>query len=684
MINARFTLSCLLIATQTAVAVPSADAQSADTITQDDRYEAYLRVHTLVSGTYIRPHWLADGDRFWFATGTPDSTVIYEVDAKRNTKKELSDKARLNAMQEKAEDPLSLSSPDKQQSVFVQDNNLWLRNTAARAPKQLTDNGIADNAWSIADAAWSPDGAQLLVRQSDDRNVYHLPVINYSKPLEDVEWNVYARTGDSLEIPHLYVIDTRSGKQVKIAMGGSPQQYVYPLGWTPDGTAVIFMRMNRQGNDLTLLTADPYTGASSVILMEQQKTFVGGLDFIIDKWRRQFTLLKDGKRFIWMSERSGWRHLYLYDMRGKLIRQLTDGTFPVIQVVKVDEKNGWIYFTANAETNLYYTNLYRINLEGKNMQRLTSASGAHYIQFSPGGNYFLDTHSTTSEPPVVELRRANGQLLQVVRTADTSRLRRIGWNPPESFVVKAADGKTDLYGMLYKPYNFDPNKKYPVINVIYAGPFMTIVPNGFMPNSSLSIQAQALAQAGYITFLVDGRGTTERSKAFQDVVFNNIGRNEIPDQVAALRQLAEKRPYMDLTRVGVYGHSWGGYFTERAMLTAPDVYRVGVASSAGEVNEGAEIHEPYIGLPQNNKAVYDYAANNKLVANLKGKLLLIHGTSDVNAPFSATVRMIAALIKAGKPYDLLLLPLQTHFFEGTSEKYANEAIRRYFDKNLKP
>lgn len=732
--NYRPPLSALLISISMIVSVPAAYSQS--TPTNEDRYESYLKFYTLVRGVYAWPHWFADGNRFWFAGGTVENTVIYEVDPRHNAKTEFLDKARLHTAlkqvlghepenkgipftdfnfvngidsiqfkvegkkfllnrkdykiiptqtsPEKVTRQKQLFSRDGQQFVFLQENNLWLGNSVNQQIERLTDDGIKDYAWNIPASAWSPDGAKLFVKKTDGRKVHHLPVINYSKPTEEVEWSIYAKAGGALEIPELYVFDVTSERQVKIDVGNNPEQYIFPLGWRPDGSEVIFMRMNRQGSILELLAANPSTGTSRVILVEQQKTFVGGLDFIIEKWARQFTLLKDGNRFIWMSERDGWKHLYLYDMNGKLIRRLTEGSFPVLQVVRADEKGGFVYFSANAESNLYYTNLYRVNFEGKKFKRLTEASGRHEFQFSPSGKYFLDFHSSTERPPSAELRSDDGRLLQVLRTADTSRLKNIGWNPPENFIVKAADSSTDLYGILYKPFDFDPNKKYPVIEFIYGGPLMTVVSNGFTPGTTLAMQAQALAQLGYITFLVDGRGTTERSKAFQDAVYGNIGKYEIPDHVATLKQLAEKRPYMDLKRVGIYGHSWGGYFAVRAMLMAPDVYRAGIASAPGELTEGAEVNEPYMGLPQDNKVGYEFGTNTNFAGNLKGKLLFIHGTSDISAPLSTTVRMIDALIKAGKPYDLVLLPQQAHHFQGTSEKYANEAIRRYFQETLKP
>ena len=725
-------LPVLLTGFATVISMAAAYSQRKDVSTNEDRYQSYLTFNTLVTGMYVKPHWFADGNRFWFAGGTADSTVIYEVDPARNSKKEFFDKARLRAAlsqllahepankgipftefdfikgtdsiefkiegkkfhlhpgdytivpvktvsDEAIDEPVQFS-PDGNQFVFTRENNLWLGN-----PKTvpITNDGIKDYAYSIPATAWSPDGTKLFVKKSDNRKVHQLPVINYSKPNEAVEWSIYAKAGDAIEIPELFVCNILSKQVVKIDVGSNAEQYVFPLGWRPDGSEVIFMRMNRQGNKLELLAANPATGTSRVILVEERNTFVGGLDFITERWIRQFTLLKDGHTFIWMSERDGWRHLYLYDMSGKLIRRLTAGAFPVIEPIKVDEKAGWIYFRANAEPDLYSTQLYRVNFEGKKFKRLTEASGSHYFRFSPSGNYFLDAHSSPTRAPVVELRSAEGKLLQVIRRADTSRLNHIGWTPPENFIVKAADSTTDLYGILYKPVDFDPNKKYPVVECIYGGSFITIVPRGFIPNTDLSQQAQALAQLGYITFLVDGRGTTERSKTFQDVVYGNIGKYEISDHTAALQQLAANRPYMDLNRVGIYGHSWGGYFAVRALLMAPDVYKAGIASAPGEITEGAEIMEPYMGLPKDNKAGYEFGMNTNFAANLKGKLLFIHGTSDINAPFSTTVRMIEALIKAGKRYDLILLPQQTHFFEGVNEKYSNEAIRRYFDENLK-
>ena len=247
-------------------------------------------------------------------------------------------------------------------------------------------------------------------------------------------------------------------------------------------------------------------------------------------------------------------------------------------------------------------------------------------------------------------------------------------------MVKAADKKTDLYGVLFKPYDFDPKKKYPVLDDIYNGPQRTQAPRRFTE----VVWPQAIAQLGFIVFLVDGRGTTERGKEFQDVVYGNFGRNEIPDHVAALKNLAEKRPYMDLTRAGMFGGSWGGYMTIRAMLMAPDDYKAGVAIApvADLYDHNAIPIEYYMGLPQDNRESYEFGSSLRLAGNLKGNLLLIHGTSDVNATFSATMKLVEALIRAGKPFDLIAAPELNHALSGSSGRYIQEALRKYFQKHL--
>lgn len=576
-------------------------------------------------------------------------------------------------------------SPDCRWFAHLKDYNLWLRSTTDGRLVQLTTDGVKDHAWVEEEmdspkwAWWSPDSMKLAVWKEDNSNVAQMPVVHWLKPVEEVEWVRVRRTGQPFPKTELFIIDIVSKRLVRVNIGDTTNHYTYILGWQADGSEVLFLKINRENNKMDLMAGNPFTGAARVVLSVSEETFFPKLP-----WRahEDFSFLEDGKRFILISERDGWRHLYLYNLDDILIRRLTQGAFPVVKVVAVDEKASWVYFTAHADRQRPYdTHLYRVSLQGEGFMQLTEATGSHgSIHFAPSKEFFLDSHSSLDRAHRVELRRADGTLLQTLAQANIDALKELKWKPPEEFVVKAADGETDLYGVLYKPYDFDPGKKYPVIEYIYAGPQRRVVPHTFIYSSA------AWAQLGFIVFIVDGRGTPERGKAFQDVVYRNIGRYEIPDHVATLRQLAEERPYMDLSRVGVFGHSWGGHFAIRALLQAPEVYHVGIAL-APDVDfytHGVWDLEPYMGLPQDNKEGYDYGSNLWLAGNLKGKLLLIHGTSDVSVPFAVTMKMVEALIRAGKPYDLIVLPEQSHGLSGTSLTYSREAVRRYFQEHLKP
>jgi len=592
-------------------------------------------------------------------------------------------------------------SPDGRWLAGVKDHNLWLRSTYDGLRVQLTTDGVEDYAWGFEDywawasakwASWSPDSFKVAVRRMDYRQVPKIPLVHWLQPIEQVEWHpvrsIFSTTKAGMPLPQteLVIIDILSKRQVRVDAGASPDLHLYILGWRPDGSELLFGRVDREFKKLDLLAADPATGATRVVLGESQKTFMENI--VLGpalEFQEMFLPLRDGQRFIWLSERDGWRHLYLYNFNGTLIRKLTEGAFPVEfwpTPLTVGEKAGWVYFTARGDPQRPYdTHLYRVNLEGEGFTRLTEATGQHAIQFAPSREFFLDTHSSMDRPSVVELRGADGRLLQMLSKADITALKDLKWSPPEEFVVKAADGKTDLYGVLYKPYDFNTEKKYPIIESIYGCPQAIQVPRTF--TDWRGIAPQALAQLGFVTFVVDARGTPGRGKAFQDVVYGNLGRFEVPDHVAVLRQLAAKRPYMDLERVGITGGSCGGYLTARALLLAPDVYRVGVAVATWDP-QFANATEVWMGLPQDNKEAYEYASNLPLAGNLQGKLLLIHGTSDTAAPFSNIMKLVEAFIRAGKPYDLIVLPDQGHSFTGTSRTYSLEAIRRYFQEHLKP
>lgn len=575
-------------------------------------------------------------------------------------------------------------SPDGRFFLGEAEHDLTLRWSVDARSLRLTDDGSEDRPWSMADARWAPDSLRALVFRHDRRGLARLPVVHWLKTTEEVEFFPYTKSGGAMEQTEPWVIDVLTRRKVRLDVAEARDAFFYPVGWRPDGSEILLMVMNRRSNHLRLIAADPATGATRTVVEERSDTFLGALEFQV-VWPDTVTLLGDGEQLIWLAERDGWRHAYLYHLDGRLIRRLTRGDFPVERIVAVDEDEGFVYLLANAEPRPYDTHLYRVPLAGGRLEKLTGAEGEHAVVMAPSKRYFLDTHSTPRRPPVVEWRRADGTLVKVLSRAGTRVLEReLRWRPPETFTVTAADGETPLHGVLYQPWDFDPAKRYPVVDYIYNGPFITWAPQTFLDRRG--IEALALAQLGFVTVVLDGRGTTERGKAFQDVVYRAFGRNEIPDHATALEQLAAERPFIDLSRVGIFGGSWGGYMTIRALLLRPDLFGVGVATNAvtGLIDHPASAIEGYMGLPQDMPEAYEEASNLRLADRLEGHLLLIHGTSDVNATFSNVMKMAAALVRADKPYDLLVLPEESHRIEGQASRYADLARWRYFVEHLRP
>lgn len=716
---------------------------------RDSVYRKLLKFRSLVKDASLQPNWMADKQSFWYVEGAPAETAIIKVDPAANTVGPLFDADRLRdgltpvlgheppykglpfeTFQfrdgEKAirfglekrvfrvdlntysvteiEEPGAVGrKPPKQPSLgdrelpapqgpwtlLAKDYNLWLRSNKDDRLVALTKDGEERFYWSLGSrfrgvlAKWSPDGTRLLVLKTDVREVHHMPVVHWLKAnREQITYQAYPGVGEKLPRQGFYVFDVLAGEPTQLDLGNGTGQIISPLMWRPDGSEILILRIDRLMKKLEMLAVNPKTGKSRVLFTEQKSTFIEGLAF---DPKNLFFPFSDGSKFIWRSERDGWSHLYLYDAEGKLIRKLTSGNFPVDKVATIDEERGWIYYLAHDDRDRPYDlHLCRVNLKGKHSARITSAVGVHSVVFAPGKEYFLDTHSTINRPPSVELRKVDGTSLRVLRKADISELEKLNWRPPEEFRVKAADGKTDIYGALYKPYDFDPSKKYPVIDLQYMGNFVHAAPRRFV-GTWLGDNAQSLTQLGFIVFIVDARGTPGRSKAFQDFTYNNVGKIEVPDHVAALRQLAETRPYMDTTRVGITGYSWGGYFTLRALLTEPDVFHVGI-SGAPVVDFIASTTpiEPYMGLPQDNIEGYKQGSNVLLADKLKGKLLIVIGTSDVNVTFNHTMRMANAFIKANKFFDLIVMPGETHGLTPQARRYYMEARDRYFVEHLKP
>jgi dipeptidyl aminopeptidase/acylaminoacyl peptidase len=594
-------------------------------------------------------------------------------------------------------DVTEILSPDKKWLAGIQGHNLSVRSTYDGRTQQITRDGETGLEWSLQEAKWSPDSLQIALLKEDTRKVPLVPIVHWLKPIEEVEWAPYTKSGGPMAQSEVAIVDIVSQRVLSVDTGKDPDQILQVIAWRPDGSEVLVQKMDREKKHVWLYAANASDGSSRQVLTESTSTFLP-----LTLFGGYFGGFCDaGKKFIWMSERDGWNHLYLYSIDGSLIRKLTPEDYPVSRVVRIDDRGGWVYFTGHGDrTHPYDTHLYRVSLQGGAIQKLTDAPGVHDvpqylaglglhagagIQMSPSNQYFLDTYSSLDQAPVTELRSSDGKLIDVISRANTDGLKPLHWSPPEQFVVKAADEKTDLYGILFKPWDFDPHKKYPVIDAIYAGPQTTWVPRTF--NGATGIPGQAMAQLGYVVLMVDARGTPERGKAFQDVVYGNFGHHEIEDHVAVLKQLQKDRPYMDLAQVGIFGGSFGGYFTIRAMLQAPDVYKVGV-SAAPVVDpydtSGGGAMEMYLGLPEHNPKVYEDSSSLPLAANLQGHLLIIHGTSDVNADFAATMKMAAAFIRAGKFFDLLIMPEMSHWPQGNDGVYVDKARVCYFLDHLPP
>jgi dipeptidyl aminopeptidase/acylaminoacyl peptidase len=593
---------------------------------------------------------------------------------------------------------LEALSPDRTWFLTIQEHNLRLRSTVDGTLTQLTFDGAEDLDWDFEAARpvggtassipspWSPDGLTVFATQVDRRQVVKEPRVHFLKTNTEVEWFPSDKPGTPRSHFTPYLVHALGSPPAPIDLDDTRDRYFLFLGWQPDGVEALFLCCSRDFRRVDVMAAKAATGRTRTILTEEGTTFVRVQHDILFFHRPGFTLLPDGAGFLWQSERDGWSHLYLYDFDGTLIRRLTAGTFPVLDVQAIDGDAGHVYFTAHAEPRLYDTHLYRVPLAGGDMERLTEGAGQHRIQFSPSKQFFLDTHSGVDRPPVVELRAAGGPVgssrtgcVRTLREVDIRRLEATGWTPPEEFAVKAADGETDLWGVLFKPYDFDPSQSYPVVEHIYGGPQTTYAPRDFTI-SPLPAQnyPRALAQLGFMVVMLDARGTPERSKAFHDTVYGNWGRQEIPDHAGAIRQLGRERPYMDLNRVGIFGHSWGGYFAFKALVQAPDLYRAAVVSGPA-LDAMSILSEPYLGLLEANKPAYDYASLYQFAPQVQGSLLLIAGTNEPPM-LAAVMRMTHALIEAGIHHELIVLPEQHHGYAGKSMTYVLEATTRFFSK----
>jgi dipeptidyl aminopeptidase/acylaminoacyl peptidase len=398
--------------------------------------------------------------------------------------------------------------------------------------------------------------------------------------------------------------------------------------------------------------------------------------------------LPQSNEVLWFSERSNWGQMYLYDLTtGKLKNQITHGDGNLTQVLHVDEKARKIYFLAVGKEpgrDPYFSSYYSINFDGTGQKLLTPEDADHTVTSSPDGRYFADVYSTPTQPQTAVVRNSDGKVITEIAKQDITRLLAVGWVPPTPITVKARDGKTDLYGLMFKPSNFDATKKYPIVNHVYPGPQTGSC--GSRSFAAAHHDNESLAELGFVVVCIDGMGTPWRSKSFHDFYSDNLGDDTIPDQMAGMKELAVKYPFIDIDRAGIYGHSGGGNATVSAMFHYPDFFKVGIAESGNHDNRDYEDDwaEKWAGLEVKHgdgTSNYDSQANQNYAKNLKGHLLLVHGTMDNNVPMNNTLLVVDALIKANKDFDLLLIPNVAHAY-GEATQYMTRRRWDYFVRYL--
>ncbi len=592
-------------------------------------------------------------------------------------------------------------SPDEKWTVLTHNYNLFLRSTKTKEEFQLTTDGIqnydyatpvlggqqmvdqgTENVKQPADVIWSPDSKRFITYRIDQRKSGKMHIIQ-SVPPDGGRPRAYSFTyplPGEIDIPSadLFIFEVESRKMIKIdAPPLSLRYYGNPWDYTffPDPNTFFYYQYSRGYSSVQLRKVDTNNGAAPIIMEEKSPTYIDATTFTIQ-------IFKDCSEMIWYSERNNWNHLYRYDANtGKFKNPITQGPWVVREIVSIDEKAKIIYFTASGKEpnrNLYFRHLYRVNLDGSNLKLLTPENAEHFVQFSPDNRYFIDNYSTVEQPPVTLLRNSkDGKIIRTLEKADIHLLLETGWKPPEPFCAKARDGKTDIYGVIYRPVNFDPSKKYPIIDKIYTGPHNFFAPKSFWAYRS---EAHSFAQLGFIVIEIDGMGTSKRSREFHNMSYKNLGDGGIDDHIAGFTQLSQKYPYIDLERVGIYGHSAGGYDTVHAMLTHPDFYKVGISSAGNHDHrmDKAWWTELWMGYPVEKH--YIDQSNITNAYKLKGKLMLIHGDIDENVNMSCTIQLVDALMKANKDFELLIVPNYGHGLNKSS--YFIRKRWDFFVKNL--
>ena len=676
-----FFISCLL----TVLAV-SGSAEAIAQVTYKDylRADAVMSYSNYVYSAAVTPHWIGDSHYFWYENHEKDGNFFYLVNAETGKKYRAEDKKGLAAYFPKKQKHLAelllgegqeevptwhmrgrnegaLRSPDGKWDAYIKDYNVYISPVNDEAPKveyALSMDGNDKLTYDRRSLRWSPDSRKLITLKTNHVETRRIPLIESAPSTQKqpiLQWRDYAKPGDvlSTSLPVLFDVDSRTQIALETAMYAN-QFSLYLTGWRDDSRAFTF-EFNQRGHQRYVVgEVNAETGKITHLADEQTEIFI----YYNNNFRHD---LNDGEQMLWISERDGWRHIYLHDDKGQIVKQITKGEWVVRKVDYVDQENEVIYFTASGfvpDEDPYNLHYCRIGFDGKDFVDLTPENGNHIQTFSKDRRYFVDVYSRPDCPPVSQLRlTADGSVIAELEKCDVSDLVARGWSMPEVFCAKGRDGKTDIWGNIHRPSDFDPSKSYPVVEMIYAGPHDNHVVKDFRPANHLITK---LAELGFIVVSIDGMGTCNRSKAFHDVCWKNLKDAGFPDRIAWMKAAAEKYEYMDLDRVGIYGWSAGGQNAMAALLFHNDFYKVAVALCGCHDNRMDKVwwNEQWMGFPLDES--YSASSNVDNAHLLKGKLLLINGELDDNVDPTSTLQVVDALMKANKNFDQLYLPGRTH------------------------
>lgn len=678
----RFYLAIVIAGVGAAGSLAAFPVRAQDRLAGMPGYERYAKMRSEIAGSvkraFLQARWVEGGKAFEFSRD--GKSYRYDIAAGNAVEAPASAEdsapgrpfgrgARRPGGVPRARQLASQLSPDGKWKAFYRDRNLWLSDPDGKGEIAVTTEG-SDKArskfgtatWDYGEELdqstafwWSPDSRKLAYYGFDESKVpdYVLQLSNLTvQGRPNIE--AYPHAGVANPVVDLYVYDLDAKKTVKLDVrDGEPfadnvvGHYVYDVSWSPDGRELLFHRTNRKQNVLEIAAADPATGKCRTVVREEWPA-----SWVDNHPPMQF--LKDGRRFLFLSDRTGFRNITLYDLSGKLLATLTNHPFEVANIVQVDEDRGQLYYMARSGDNPMKLQLHRVGLDGKGDARLTDPAFNHSVQIAPDGLHFLDTAQTHDSPPVVRLLDSNGKVLDEIAKSDTSKAESLHVQPVELFTFKAADGVTDLYGLLHKPSNFDPSKKYPLLVSVYAGPETNGASETYQtPN--------ALTELGFLVASFDTRGGSQRGKKFSDMSYGKLGQVEIDDLAAGVKFLRQ-RSCVDGGRVGIYGTSYGGYASVMCLLRYPDVFQA--ASASSPVTDwhlyDSTYTERYMGLPDENKAGYEAGSAMKYAKDLRGRLLLYFGTADDNVHPSNALQLASALQRAGKSFEMMVGPDAGH------------------------